>query len=74
MEMISFRNFFAQMSDLEIDFLIFHLNRYEVFGHQIYRSNLGEIDAKFIQYFVRNIEVGILGTAVADGIAQKMNL
>ena len=74
METIIFRNFFAQLTDLEIDFVINQLNRHQVFNFPIYRSNVGNIDAKFVKHFVRNIELGILGTVVADSIDKKIEL
>jgi hypothetical protein len=74
METIIFRNFFAQLTDVEIDFVVNQLNRHQVFNFQIIRSNVGDIDAKFVKHFVRNIEVGLLGTVVADSIDKKIQL
>jgi len=74
MEHIVFRDFFAQLNDTEIDFVINQLNRHQVFGFQVLRSNVGDIDAKFVKHFVRNINVGLLGTVVADSIDNKIQL
>lgn len=74
MENIIFRDFFAQLNDTEIDFVINQLNRHNVFGSQILRSNVGDIDAKFIKYFVRSLDVGILGSVVCDSIDKKIQL
>lgn len=74
MEQIIFRNFFAQLNDTEIDFVVNQLNRHQVFGFQIMRSNVGDIDAKFVKYFVRNIDVGFLGSVVVDSIDNKIQL
>jgi hypothetical protein len=74
METIIFRNFFAQLTDVEIDFVINQLNRHQVFGFQIMRSNVGDIDAKFVKLFVRTIDVGILGTVVVHSIDNKIQL
>jgi hypothetical protein len=72
METIIFRNFFAQLNDTEIDFVIFQLNKNKVFEHQVVRSNVGDIDATFIKFFVRNIEVGFLGSILVDSISSKI--
>jgi hypothetical protein len=74
METIIFRNFFAQLTDVEIDFVINQLNRHQVFGFEILRSNVGDIDAKFVKLFVRTIDVGILGTVVVHSIDNKIQL
>lgn len=74
MENVIFRDFFAQLNDTEIDFVITQLNRNNVFGFEILRSNVGDIDAKFIKHFVRNIEVGLLGSIVSDSIDNKIQI
>lgn len=72
METIIFRNFFAQLNDTEIDFVIFQLNKNNVFSHEIIRSNVGDIDALFIKFFVQNIEVSFLGSILVDSISNKI--
>lgn len=74
MENVIFRDFFAQLNDTEIDFVINHLNRNSVFGFEILRSNVGDIDAKFIKYFVKNIQVGFLGSILCESIDNKIQI
>jgi hypothetical protein len=69
---ITFGDFFAQLSEMEIDFVITHLNRTNVLGHQTFRNHAQTLDAKFIKSFVNELNVGDCGQIIVQSINNRM--
>jgi hypothetical protein len=69
---VSFGNFFSQLSEIEIDFVITHLNRTKTLGFETSRVHVATLDAKFIKSFVNTLNVGEIGQIIVQSLTYKM--
>lgn len=69
---VTFGDFFSQLSELEIDFVITHLNRTKKLGFETSRVHVGTLDPKFIKSFVNELNVGTIGQIIVQSINNRM--
>jgi hypothetical protein len=69
---VLFGDFFSQLSELEIDFVITHLNRSKKLGFETSRAHVATLDAKFIKSFVNELNVGTIGQIIVQSLNNRM--
>lgn len=71
-DVVTFGDFFAQLTEMEINFVITHLNRTNTLGYQTFYSHVKTLDAKFIKSFVNELNVGSIGQIIVQSINYRM--
>lgn len=71
-DVVTFGDFFAQLTELEINFVITHLNRKNTLGYSTTRLHVGTLDATFIKSFVNELNVGAIGQIIVQSINYRM--
>jgi len=71
-DVVLFGDFFAQLTEMEINFVITHLNRNNTLGYQTFHSHVKTLDASFIKTFVNELNVGAIGQIIVQSINNRM--
>jgi len=71
-ETVLFMSIANRFCDLEISFMINHVNRQNAFGVHLDRHSIGFIPINAIKTFIESINVGSIGQSVVVCISSKM--
>lgn len=69
---VKFGDFFSQLMEIEIMFVINNLNRTNKLGFQTTRAHVATLDAKFIKSFLYQLNVGTIGQIIVQSITNQM--
>jgi hypothetical protein len=69
---VKFGDFFSQLMEIEIMFVINNLNRTNKLGIETSRAHVATLDASFIKSFVNELNVGTIGQIIVQSINNRM--
>lgn len=64
---------FDRFCDLEISFMIHHMNKENAFGIKIDRQSIQFIEVDAVREFIENVNVGSIGQSVVACILSKLS-
>lgn len=71
-DVVTFGDFFAQLTEMEINFVITHLNRNKTLGYSTTRLHVATLDATFIKSFINELNVGAIGQIIVQSLNYRM--
>jgi hypothetical protein len=72
-EIILFSSIFERFCDLEISFMIHHMNKENTFGIKMDRQSIQFMEINAIREFIDNVNVGSIGQSVVACILSKLS-